>query len=338
MKVSQYIKAGEFMLREINTPVLPDDHIRIRVAYCGICGTDLHIFKGHMDTRVKAPQAVGHEASGVVESFGKDVSGFKIGDKVTVYPLDNCGECNTCKAGFTHICEHLRFLGIETAGGFAEFWDVPARLVCHLPEEMDLELAALVEPLAVACHDVRRSGLKPGALTVISGGGPIGMLIALVARRAGGRVFISEINSARLAFARSLGFETINPQEEDAAARIRAISGGSGADVVFEVSGSEAGARLITELVRPRGTIVIVAIYAKPVPVDLHKFFWKEIRMVGARVYEHVDYEQAIQLADSGELALEKLISKVFLIEEMQSAFEFLTTTPDAMKVLIKCN
>lgn len=164
------------------------------------------------------------------------------------------------------------------------------------------------------------------------------MLIALVARRAGGRVFISEINSARLAFARSLGFETINPMEEDAAARIRAISGGSGADVVFEVSGSEAGARLITELVRPRGTIVVVAIYAKPVPVDLHKFFWKEIRMVGARVYEHADYEQAIQLADSGELALEKLISKVFPIEEMQSAFEFLTSTPDAMKVLIKCN
>ena len=338
MKASQYVKAGEFQYREIPTPDLPDDYIRIRVAYCGICGTDLHIFKGHMDARVKAPQAVGHEASGTVESFGKSVTGFQAGEKVTVRPLDNCGECNTCKAGFTHICEHLRFLGIETPGAFAEFWDVPARLVHKLPATMDLKLAALVEPLAVACHDVRRSGLKQGDIAVISGGGPIGMLIALVARRAGGRVFISEINPARLAFAKSLGFETINPLEENVAEKVKSATGGRSADIVFEVSGSEAGARLVTEVVRPRGTIVVVAIYAKPVPVDLHKFFWKEIRMVGARVYEYEDYEQAIGLADSGELCLEKMISKIFPLKEMQKSFEYLASTPDAMKVLIGCN
>lgn len=338
MKASQYVKAGEFQYREIPTSDLPDDYIRIRVAYCGICGTDLHIFKGHMDARVKAPQAVGHEASGTVESFGKSVTGFQAGEKVTVRPLDNCGECNTCKAGFTHICEHLRFLGIETPGAFAEFWDVPARLVHKLPSSMDLKLAALVEPLAVACHDVRRSGLKQGDIAVISGGGPIGMLIALVARRAGGRVFISEINPARLEFAKSLGFETINPLEENVAEKVKSATGGRSADIVFEVSGSEAGARLVTEVVRPRGTIVVVAIYAKPVPVDLHKFFWKEIRMVGARVYEYEDYEQAIGLADSGELALEKMISKIFPLKEMQKSFEYLASAPDAMKVLIECN
>ena len=338
MKASQYIRAGQVEYREIPLAEPADDELRVKVAYCGICGTDLHIFKGHMDARVKAPQAVGHEVSGTVAAVGKNVTGFKIGQKVTVRPLDNCGTCNTCKAGFTHICEKLRFLGIETAGGFAEYWTVPGRLVHALPENMPLKLAALVEPLAVACHDVRRSELRPGDRVVVNGGGPIGMLIALCARAAGGIVTVCEINEKRLELARELGFETVNPLKEDPVGIVRAETGGSGADVVFEVSGSEAGARVVTELARPRGTIVVVAIFAKPVPVDLHKFFWKELRMLGARVYEARDYEQAIALTAGGTLPLETLISKVFPLAELQNAFEFLTQTPDAMKVLIQCN
>ena len=338
MKASQYIREGVIEYRDVELLEPGDDQIRIQIAYCGICGTDLHIYKGHMDARVKAPQAVGHEASGVVAACGKNVKGFAVGDKVTVRPLDNCGQCNTCKAGHTHICEKLRFMGIETAGGFAQYWTVPARLVHHLPASMDLKLAALVEPLAVACHDIRRSEMKEGDFVVINGGGPIGMLIALCARAAGGRVTLIEINEKRLELAEKLGFEVINPLKEDAVALIRSRTGGSGADVVFEVSGSVPGARIITELARPRGTIVMVAIYAKPVEVDLHKFFWKELRMVGARVYEYDDYEKAIALADSHTLPLEELISSVFPLEELQNAFEYLTQTPDSMKVLIQCN
>lgn len=338
MKAAQYIKAGEIAYRDIPDTPLGDDEIRIKVAYCGICGTDLHIFKGHMDARVRAPQAVGHEISGTVAEVGKNVSDFRINQKVTVRPLDNCGKCNTCEAGFTHICEKLRFLGIETAGGFAQYWTVPARLVHHLPETLPLKLAALVEPLAVACHDVRRAELKPGDKVIVNGGGPIGMLIALCARAAGGMVTISEINEKRLALAHSLGFETVNPLQTDLVAKIRSETGGSGADIVFEVSGSEAGAKVMTELARPCGTIVMVAIFAKPVPVDLHKFFWKELRMVGARVYEYEDYEKAIRLVADKALPLESLISSVFPLNQLQNAFEYLTASPDAMKVLIQCN
>ena len=338
MKASQYIKAGSVEYREVPLPEPGENEVRIKIAYCGICGTDLHIFKGHMDARVKTPRTVGHEASGTVTAVGKNAGDFKIGQKVTVRPLDNCGSCGTCQAGFTHICEKLRFLGIETDGGFAEYWSVPARLVHKLPEALPLKIAALVEPLAVACHDVRCSGLKAGDVTVVNGGGPIGLLIALCAKAAGGDVTVCEINENRLELARQLGFNTINPLKEDPVAIIRSASGGSGADVVFEVSGSEPGARIMTELARPRGTIVVVAIYAKPVPVDLHKFFWKELRMIGTRVYEVQDYEKAIELAACGTLPLEALISRVFSLEELQAAFEFLTQTPDAMKVLVQCN
>ncbi len=144
MRAAQYIQPNQFETRVIPTPPLPDDYIRVRVAYCGICGTDIHIFKGHMDARVHAPQAVGHEVSGWVEACGQSVTGWTAGEKVTVRPLDNDGTCNTCKAGFTHICEHLNFLGIETPGGFAEFWDVPARLVHRLPADISMRKAALV--------------------------------------------------------------------------------------------------------------------------------------------------------------------------------------------------
>lgn len=338
MKATQYIKAGKIVYQEIPDLPIGENEVRIKVAYCGICGTDLHIFKGHMDVRVKAPQAVGHEVSGTIAETGNKVSGFRTGEKVTVRPLDNCGKCNTCKAGFTHICEKLRFLGIETAGGFAEYWTVPARLVHHLPETMPLKLAALVEPLAVACHDVHRSELKSGDRVVVNGGGPIGMLIALCARQAGGIVTISEVNEKRLELARELGFEAVNPLKEDLIAKVRSETNGSGADVVFEVSGSELGAKVVTELARPRGTIVVVAIFAKPTPVDLHKFFWKELKMIGARVYEYEDYEKAIQLASEKVLPLESLISRVFPLEQLQNAFEYLCATPDAMKVLIECN
>jgi len=338
MKAAQYIKAGEIAYNDVPETPLGDDELRIKVAYCGICGTDLHVFKGHMDARVKAPQAVGHEVSGTVAAIGKNVAGFRLNQKVTVRPTANCGQCNTCLAGFTHICEKLRFLGLETAGGFAQYWTVPARLVHHLPDTMPLKLAALVEPLAVACHDVRRAGINPNDKVIVNGGGPIGMLIALCARSAGGVVTIAEINEKRLALARSLGFEAVNPLHTDLVAKVRTETGGSGAEVVFEVSGSEAGAKVMTELARPRGTIVMVAIFAKPVPVDLHKFFWKELRMIGARVYEYEDFEQAIRLAADQVLPLESLISSVFPLEQLQNAFEYLTTTPDAMKVLIQCN
>ena len=113
MKAAQYIKAGEIAYQDVPVSPLGDDELRIKVAYCGICGTDLQIFKGHMDARVRAPQAIGHEVSGTVAEVGKNVSDFRINEKVTVRPLDNCGTCNTCRAGFTHICEKLRFLGIE---------------------------------------------------------------------------------------------------------------------------------------------------------------------------------------------------------------------------------
>ena len=309
--------------------------VRIQVAYCGICGTDLHIYQGHMDQRVAMPQVVGHEMSGEIAEVGPEVAGWKIGDRVVVRPLDPCGSCPACQAGHAHVCYNLKFLGIDTPGAFQGSWTVPAHTLHRLPDGLPLDTAALIEPLAVACHDVRRGEVKPGENVVVIGGGPIGMLIALVARHAGARVVVSEINPFRIDLARELGLEAINPLETDLVTAIDEQTHGAGADIVFEVSGSAAGASTMTQLVRTRGRIVVVAIFSEPPPVDLFRFFWRELDLRGARVYEPEDFDKAIALAADGTLPLDRLISDRRPLKDLQTVFEQIESSTNLMKVLI---
>ncbi len=339
MKAVRYYEAGTFVFEEVLEQEPGKGEVKIAVAWCGICGSDLHIFQGHMDQRVHAPLAIGHEMSGEIIKVGENVSGWSAGDKVTVRPLDNCGSCPTCQAGYGHICENLKFMGIDTVGAMAEYWIVPARLLHHLPNSLPLDQAALIEPLAVACHDVRRGEVKPGDVVVVNGGGPIGMLIAMVARKAGGNVIVSEINPHRLTFAAEHGFMTVNLLEQSLGEELAKQGASNGADVFFEVSGSKPGALAMTASTRPRGRIVVVAIYPEPVPVDLHKFFWKELQLNGARVYEPEDFDAAIKLAAGGELPLAAMITARYSLDQTQKAFEFLASGANCMKILIggKC-
>ncbi|RMD94817.1 MAG: Zn-dependent alcohol dehydrogenase [Alphaproteobacteria bacterium] len=310
--------------------------VAIRVAYCGICGTDLHVFHGHMDARVGTNRIIGHEMSGTVEAVGEEVSGIRPGQKVVVRPLAPCGECPACKAGHGHICHRLKFLGLDTDGAMQEIWTVPAHTVHVLPDDMRMDHAALIEPVAVACHDVRMAGLEPGEDVVVIGGGPIGILVAMVAREAGGRVVISEVNPHRLAIAGKLGFDTVNPTQADLAAEIEARTGAKGAEVVFEVSGTQAGVDAMTAVAATRGRIVMVAIHAQKPQIDLFRFFWRELQLIGARVYEPQDYERAISLVAGGAIDADTIITDVSPLSEVQKAFEALTASPTAMKSLIK--
>ncbi|MGB9700271.1 MAG: zinc-dependent alcohol dehydrogenase [Thermodesulfobacteriota bacterium] len=311
------------------------EEVRLKVAYCGICGTDLHIFKGGMDKRVSIPQVIGHEMAGEIVEIGQNVKGWSIGDRVVVRPLAPCGKCLACKSGFSHICYNLKFMGIDTPGAFQGSWTVPAYTLHRLPPHLPLDEAALIEPLAVACHDIRRGEVKPGEDVVVIGGGPIGLLISLVAALEGAKVLVGEINPFRLNLARELGLETINPQETDLVALVNERTAGAGVDVVFEVSGSAQGAIIMTQLVRARGRIVIVAIFGELTKVDLFRFFWRELHLCGARVYEPEDFEKAISLAASRKLPLTKLISERRPLSQLGQALTEIEANANLMKVLI---
>ena len=338
MKAAYYSGNQSFTIREGEPKEPVGGEVRIRIAYCGICGTDLHVFHGAMDARVTTNRVIGHECSGVVDSIGEGVKGFEPGDQVVVRPLSHCGECPACQRGYTHICQNLKFLGLDTDGAFQEFWTVPAHTLHKVPADMPLDHAALIEPTAVACHDVARARVQPGEDVLVIGGGPIGLLVAMVARAAGGKVVISEVSDFRLEVAEKLGFTTLNPLQVDVGAAVHEMTGNKGADVVFEVSGSKQGVAAMTEAAAVRGRIVMVAIHSSKPEVDLFRFFWRELELFGARVYEAVDYEKAIELVVSGAIDCKTLITDIQELDGITEAFKALDGNAASMKSLIRCS
>ena len=336
MTAVYYEGGGRFTLGDGELIQPGPGEVRLDVAFCGVCGTDLHIAQGHMDHRVRVPQVIGHEMSGTVAELGAGVEGYAVGENVVVRPLDARGETAADK-GVSHICRDLKFLGIDTPGAFQSSWTVPAFTLHRLPAAVGLREAALVEPLAVACHDVRRGEVAAGESVVVIGGGPIGLLIGLVARQRGASVTVSEVSPFRRELATELGLDVVDPTAADLTAATLERTGSAGADVVFEVSGSAAGADVMTQLACIRGRIVVVAIYPDPQPVRLFDFFWKELRMVGARVYEPVDYEEAISLLAADTLPLDRLVTAVEPLERLPSVLAGLGGDRQAMKTLIDC-
>ncbi len=338
MKAAFYERDEVIRIRQVEAVAPGSGEVQVQVAYTGICGTDLHIYHGVMDARVAPAQIMGHEISGNISAIGEGVTGLSVGDKVTVMPLDSCGKCPACLAGHGHVCLNLNFLGIDTPGGFQKYWNVPAKTILPLPDELSLQTGALIEPLAVACHDVRLGEIVVGEQVVVLGGGPIGTLIALVAQNIGAHVIVSEINPTRVKVGQELGLEVVNPNEMDLVSLVNERSGGAGTDTLFEVTGHPSGAEMMTKLPKVRGRIVIVGIFGQPPLVDLKAILWREMQVIGARVYEREDFSKAINLAASGALPLEGLISKVYPLERLKDGLEQLASGGDVMKVLIQCS
>ncbi|MBN1874710.1 MAG: alcohol dehydrogenase catalytic domain-containing protein [Anaerolineae bacterium] len=337
-KATFYEKNKTIRVGEVEAVAPGPGEVEVQIAYAGICGTDLHIYHGKMDWRVAESQIMGHEVSGTVKAIGEGVEGIAVGQPVTVMPLAPCGKCPACKAGHSHICYNLKFLGIDTQGGFQSTWTVPAYTIFPLPADLSLKRAALVEPLAVACHDVRLGGVKAGDFVVVLGGGPIGTLVGLVAQHTGATVLVSEINPLRVEIGKGLGLDVVNPNDVDLPAWVEERTEGAGADVVFEVTAHPAGAEMMTKLLRTRGLAVVVGIFSDPLKVDLFRFFWRELQLRGARVYEREDFAAAIALAASDALPLDGIISAVYPLERLIEGLHQLEAGGDVMKVLIQCS
>ncbi len=332
-----YHGKGVFKAREYD-PVAPaEGEVQIAVAYTGICGTDLTISHGGMDSRVKEPWPIGHEMSGTIAAVGTGVNGWSVGDKVTVMPLDWDGTCPACRAGVNHICQNLNFVGIDSPGSLQNRWNVKADWLVRLPDDLDLRTAALVEPVAVAQHDVRRAGVQAGHKVVVIGGGPIGLLIGIIARDRGAEVLISELAASRLELARTMGFETADPRMVELCDVVDPWTGDAGADIAFEVSGSVPGVKAMTDVLRRRGTGVIVGIQPKAPPMDVFQIFWKELSIIGARVYERADFEEAVQLVADCTIPADALISDVMPLSETAAAVQRLDSGENVVKLLIDC-
>lgn len=310
----------------------------IDIHYAGICGTDIAIVGGK-HPRAKPPLVPGHEFSGIVRTIPENAAGIKPGDRVVPYPLICCGKCHACRTGNAHVCRVLRLLGIDRDGGMAQVASVPVDMLYRFPESLPFDIASLIEPVAVCVHAIRESRLKYRDTVMITGAGPIGLLTGLLLKDAGAEnLFVAEIDDFRLSMCAQFGLASIDVKQVDPVAFIREQTDGEGADLLFEVSGAAEAARQMTELVRGRGQIVMLSVHKDPRAVDLRQLNFKEIDMIGSRVYAREDYALAIGCTVRHHKHLEALISHRLPLTEGAKGLDLIADPKvNTLKVLIDC-
>jgi len=306
---------------DLERHALGSNEVRVEVAFCGICGSDLHL---RHSPAVPAGSVMGHEFSGVVAEVGESVEGYRPGDRVAVYPFAPCGECQNCARGDLHVCMQAAVTGLgmgANPGAYAESVVAAESMLLRLPEGMSFEHGALIEPLAVALHGIAIGDAKPGDTCVVIGAGPIGTMTALGLKAKGiERVVVVERNERRRERMRTFGVEALGL--EDVHLRVMDALGGEPPDLVFECAGNPAAPALATELVRSRGIIVLLGVLEEPVEISQLVLMIKEAQMRASFAYTRADFEEAAALLAQGRLAADALITGRATLERAQEMFE----------------
>jgi (R,R)-butanediol dehydrogenase / meso-butanediol dehydrogenase / diacetyl reductase len=308
-------------VREVAPPEPRDGYVVVETAWCGICGSDLHIVAGE-HPRAEPGIVLGHEVVGLVAN---PASGFEVGQRVVVNPMLACGDCDACRRGYKHACPHMVAVGVDVPGGLAERLAVPATALRRLPEALDLRRAALIEPLAVAVRAVRLGQVSLGDRVHVLGAGPIGRLVAICAAAAGaGRLTISETAQGRRASAAAAGLEVLDEPDDHGAAA-----------VVFDTAGHPSVSPTITRWARVGARIIVVAAYPpQPVAVNLLEVMLKELTVTGSRVYTWPDLDAAIELLVQEQIDVDGLVSRVVGLGEVGEALAHLQAGTE-VKVLV---
>lgn len=320
-------------------PQLASGEVLIQVAACGICGTDMHVYHG-MPASWPVPGVRGHEFSGTVRAWADDVQGFQQGDRVVIQPLIYCRRCPSCQAGYTNLCSNVQLIGGERSGGFAERAVVPADRVFKIPDTLDLDIAALTEPLATSVHAFQANVTGLVRRVAVLGAGPQGLFAVQLARLAGAQVITtSDVIPARLELARSLGAtDTFDARRSDLAQAILALTNNEGVDLVIEAAGKPATRSLAVQLARPGGTIVFLALGAEPTALDFMSIVPRELKLHGTQCYTDADFVRSIELLATGRIN-GAAMRTVFPLSDGAAVFERLATNPgNTAKVLLSPN
>jgi L-iditol 2-dehydrogenase len=315
----------------------------VRVAACGICGSDVHGYDGSTGRRIP-PLVMGHEAAGIVSETGADANGFAKGDRVTFDSTVYCGECDNCRRGDVNLCDRRQVLGVSCGdyrrnGAFAEFVIVPARIIHRLPENLSFSEAALLEAVAVALHAVSLAPIQPGSTALVVGAGTIGLLVQQALAVAGcAPVFVSDVDTTRLKRSASLGATTILGSGSDLVTEILRLTRGKGVDIAIEAVGINQTVTTAISAVRKGGCVVLVGNVSPEVTLPLQTVVTRQIRLQGSCASAG-EYPRAIELMSSGKINVKPLISAVAPLADGPQWFERLyAREPDLMKVVLQPN
>ena len=337
MKALRLESIGNLFVRDVEKPLPGADDLLVRVEACGICGTDRHLFLGEFPSR--PPVTVGHEFAGIVEALGADVTGFKIGDRITGDPNISCGRCPQCMAGRVNLCRNLQAIGIHRDGGMADYVLVPQKQAFALPLSLNPLHGAFCEPLACCLHGIDMAEIKAGSSVAVLGGGVIGLLVVQLARLAGATtVVLSTRQEAKRRLAEDIGATaTIDPFSTDI---IEAITGPSGlvpggVDVVIECAGVPDTMRQNIRLAKAGGTVVILGVMPQGAKIEVEPFdiLFRELRVLGSFINPFV-HRRAADLVASGVINVEKLISRMVTLEDAVDVIRN-PAGPGEVKVLV---
>jgi L-iditol 2-dehydrogenase len=342
MKALVHTAANTFEVKDFPKPVPGPKEVLLRVKACGICGSDVHGMTGHSGRR-QPPIIMGHEATGVIEELGREITRYKVGERITFDSTVYCNQCRYCLEGRINLCSDRMVLGVSTGeyrrhGAMAEYLCVPEHIIYKLPDTVSFHQGALIEPLSIALHAVNRGRLKINESVVVQGCGIIGLMTIQCARLSGcGTLMAVDMNEARLDMARKVGADiVINPAKESARERILAETGGEGADAVFEAVGLEKTADAALSFVRKGGKLVLIGNLAPTVPIGLQSIVTREIDVYGSCASSG-EYQDCVDLIASGRIKVDHYVSKVAPLEEGQMWFDKLLAAKEPLyKVILE--
>ncbi len=338
MKAVMLQGTGRVAVVEHEAPRLRTNDVLIKVAYAGICGSDMHAFRGHHPFR-EPPVVLGHEVSGTVAAVGSDVDAFALGDRVTVMPALSCGHCVYCQKGLPNLCVNKAVPGTgDWVGTMAEYFRADAEITYKLGENTSLRLGCLAEPLAVAAHSVAQGNVCPGSRVLVLGGGTIGLLTALAATIVGAEVVaLTDLYDQKLDVAKGMGIDDVwSARREDLSqalleaypAKFETIVLASGAPPVLEQA---------MALAQRGGRIVVTALFLKQAPVDLLQVTLQELQVVGSQIYTAKDFEAALEWLAEKRWPFERIITHIHPLARAPEAFQNMTEHPEnVIKVLLE--
>ncbi len=317
---------GEAGVENVHATKPGPGEVSLRVASCGICGSDVHAFRSDAGFEwIQPPITLGHEFSGIVESVGPDVKRVSPGDRVVAVAVQGCGNCEACRAGSTQLCSQRVAVGLARDGGMAEYTVMPEQHLVPVPEELDLAVAALGEPLAVAVHAVNvRAQVQSGHRVVVSGPGPIGILCAMLAKFNGAEVLLTGVgqdSETRLPAAEHVGLKIANLSEKPLEEHLRDSFGDHKPDLWVESSGSVKALSSALESVRPSGTITVVGLYVDEIQFSPTSAVRRELSLLFSYSCNYADYQKSLDLLGRGDIDPGPLLSK-YPLEEAPEAFE----------------
>lgn len=338
MKAALWYGKRDVRVEDIEEPKATKNNVKIKVKWCGICGSDLHEYLGgpifipvgqpHPVSKGVAPVVLGHEFSGEVVEIGEDVSKFKIGDRVIVEPIVACGKCEACLEGKYNLCSSLGFHGLcGSGGGLAEYTVFPEEFIHKIPDGMDYEQAALVEPMAVALHSIRISNFKIGDSALVLGSGPIGLATIECLKAAGAKlVVVLQRKSIRQGYAKRAGADfVLDPNEVDIAEEVKKLTDGLGVDAVFETTGAQIGFDIGIKSLKFEGTMVITSIWENPINFNPNDLVFTEKKIVGTLAYRH-EFPATMAQMNDGRIKAEGYITKkIHLDDIVEEGFGTLT-------------